>query len=752
MYLQAEQLGYREGFLIEMRPLSDHKRSLKTIEKQDNFVKEYVTDLGMAHRILEALYWKTAYDRMTYLFYYYPGIIKLAHWKIARLTGLSRETVSRHITSIRREMAAALLIVIICISQSHALDRTLSWTAPTTDSNGDPLTNLSGYYLYYGTAPGVYSNYIVIDDPETLSYQITGLPEQDHYFAITAFSDKNTPSTACVDGQNNIIRTSNCSNVVEPAGTFIQAEYFSGGGDGNNNFQWATSQPGWITSYGYLKSLNAAELPVPAELNIFTINPVDTFLSSGSYEVGVKWTTDIDGYVTGLRYFKDSRNTLTHTGKLWQGSTLLANATFIAGNAAGWHNVYFNNPVAVTSGTTYTATIDRQNNQYYYANNAYFGAVNNAPLHISATVNQNGVYRAGAGSSFLCSPTPCTPALSPDQNWDRNQWVDVIFKERLLGDPACPATGNDIEYQMDFPETGTYNVWVRGRCGDTDSDAIYIGFDGVCIGVIQQTACDAWDWSNTPLSGINTITVNSTGNHIINIWAAKSNHLIDGIYLTTGSETPTDNAHGRTRYAHTVDPCIASGLTCAEYIHTFHVQSEMSEGISMLECTSFDYSAWSACQNAVNTRTITASYAQGCYGGTAESLIKTCPSDTVDPNLTMYIYREKQHPVIPRGMPIKLKGAFTHPSEPVTLSVKYDTSNTGYTGTAFPNCQSINKGMDIACDLDTSIPVGKYFLYPESISTAGPNRLYLADPVTISPCTKSGNHACTGTMKVRGGN
>lgn len=63
---------------------------------------------------------------------------------------------------------------------------TLSWTAPTTYSDGTPITQLSGYKVYTGTAPGIYSQNI--DVGNVRSYTLTGLNDgTTYYFAVTAY-------------------------------------------------------------------------------------------------------------------------------------------------------------------------------------------------------------------------------------------------------------------------------------------------------------------------------------------------------------------------------------------------------------------------------------------------------------------------------------------------------------------------------------------------------------------------------------
>jgi hypothetical protein len=65
---------------------------------------------------------------------------------------------------------------------------TLSWTRPTENTDGTPLTNLAGYYIYYGTDSSNFTQTIDIIDPTTTNYMITGLHPGTYYFAVTAYN------------------------------------------------------------------------------------------------------------------------------------------------------------------------------------------------------------------------------------------------------------------------------------------------------------------------------------------------------------------------------------------------------------------------------------------------------------------------------------------------------------------------------------------------------------------------------------
>ena len=68
--------------------------------------------------------------------------------------------------------------------------------------------------------------------------------------------------------------------------------------------------------------------------------------SATAVEVGVKFTSDVSGFVTGIRFYKSAANTGTHVGNLWTASgTKLASATFTGETASGWQPVTFASPV-----------------------------------------------------------------------------------------------------------------------------------------------------------------------------------------------------------------------------------------------------------------------------------------------------------------------------------------------------------------------------------------------------------------------
>ena len=165
---------------------------------------------------------------------------------------------------------------------------------------------------------------------------------------------------------------------------------------------------------------SAASSAVTPEDTIFDFGTPQTIDSgdTSSVELGVKFTADTSGSITGLRFYKAAANTGTHIGSLWSSTgTLLASATFTNETASGWQYVTFSSPVSVSAGTTYVAGYLAPQGHYSFNSFQFNSAVDNPPLHGTANgTSANGVYAYSAVSTF---PTNAYNAS--------NYWVDVMF-------------------------------------------------------------------------------------------------------------------------------------------------------------------------------------------------------------------------------------------------------------------------------------------------------------------------------------
>jgi hypothetical protein len=153
-------------------------------------------------------------------------------------------------------------------------------------------------------------------------------------------------------------------------------------------------------------------------------------------EVGVKFRSDVNGFVTALRFYKGTANVGSHVGHLWSGTgALLAEATFTNESAAGWQEIALTPPVAITADTTYVASYHADSG-FFAFDSGYFAAsgVDSPPLHaLRAGVNgestPNGVFLYGA-SDF------------PTMGGANNYWVDLVLQTDLGPDTTPPVVLN----------------------------------------------------------------------------------------------------------------------------------------------------------------------------------------------------------------------------------------------------------------------------------------------------------------------
>jgi Putative Ig domain len=71
---------------------------------------------------------------------------------------------------------------------------TLTWTVPTTNTNGTALTDLAGFYVYYGTSQSELSQTVQVASPADTSYTVANLAAGTWYFAVTAYASDGTQS------------------------------------------------------------------------------------------------------------------------------------------------------------------------------------------------------------------------------------------------------------------------------------------------------------------------------------------------------------------------------------------------------------------------------------------------------------------------------------------------------------------------------------------------------------------------------
>jgi hypothetical protein len=83
---------------------------------------------------------------------------------------------------------------VIEVHPSNAGSATLSWTAPTENTDGSPVTHLAGYYVHYGTNPDALTNTVTVAGATSTTCIISGLAQGTYYFTVVAYTAAGTKS------------------------------------------------------------------------------------------------------------------------------------------------------------------------------------------------------------------------------------------------------------------------------------------------------------------------------------------------------------------------------------------------------------------------------------------------------------------------------------------------------------------------------------------------------------------------------
>ena len=146
----------------------------------------------------------------------------------------------------------------------------------------------------------------------------------------------------------------------------------------------------------------------------------------------MKFTSDVSGQVTGIRFYKGTGNTGTHVGQpvdpvrdqAGHGDLHQRDRHRLA--AGQLRHARCRSPPAPTYVASYLAPNGR-----YAADGGYFTTgMDRAPLHAlrDGVSGGNGVYAYGTTSTF------------PDNTWNStNYWVDVVFASGPVAPPTAPA-------------------------------------------------------------------------------------------------------------------------------------------------------------------------------------------------------------------------------------------------------------------------------------------------------------------------
>jgi hypothetical protein len=84
----------------------------------------------------------------------------------------------------------APFVIKVGAPQTESGTATVTWAAPTENSDGTQLSNLAGYQIFYGTNPSALTNTVTVNDASATSYVLSGLEPGTYYVVVVAFNAK----------------------------------------------------------------------------------------------------------------------------------------------------------------------------------------------------------------------------------------------------------------------------------------------------------------------------------------------------------------------------------------------------------------------------------------------------------------------------------------------------------------------------------------------------------------------------------
>ncbi len=127
--------------------------------------------------------------------------------------------------------------------------------------------------------------------------------------------------------------------------------------------------------------------------------------TSLQYQLGTVFNSSVAGYVIGIRWYKQSTDTGTHTVNLWSaGATMIGGPLTVTGEtASGWQTMMLPTPVAIAANTNYVVS-------YHYNGTGSFsftsgtGTVSSPPLSTAGSLyiqtTSSTTYPNTAGGGF----------------------------------------------------------------------------------------------------------------------------------------------------------------------------------------------------------------------------------------------------------------------------------------------------------------------------------------------------------------
>jgi hypothetical protein len=138
-----------------------------------------------------------------------------------------------------------------------------------------------------------------------------------------------------------------------------------------------------------------------------------------------------------------------------------------------------------------------------------------------------------------------------------HDWVPALASGASGGGSMQPLPNNNtnrdtgfvvnsprLDFDVNFPQSGRYYVWVRGRGSSSSDDSLHIGLNGQAQARANRISGfrSGWSWSDETMDGARaSIDVDSAGAQQLTVWMREDGTIVDKVVLTQNpSLHPTD--------------------------------------------------------------------------------------------------------------------------------------------------------------------------------------------------------------------
>lgn len=274
--------------------------------------------------------------------------------------------------------------------------------------------------------------------------------------------------------------TASPSYSYDSSGAALQTYTFSGSGTITVLGVRISGQVHCTSSGSWFENMREVIANGPGPQTVWAPSTTPAIIDAGDYtgavNLGVRFQSSVAGTISGIRYYKASTNTGTHTATLYNDTgTVLAQANFSNETPSGWQEADFS-PVSISANTTYVAAYHTTNG-HYSVNSAYFGSPVSNGQQLTALADgtggdANGVYQYGDSVAF------------PTQTYNSNNyWVDVVFNV-----PGGIAPWSATNLQGTALSSERIKLTWTASPGDPTGVGYYIYRNGVLAGTTASTS------------------------------------------------------------------------------------------------------------------------------------------------------------------------------------------------------------------------------------------------------------------------